>query len=739
MTKTSLIISAICTLAGSGIMYAEAEPPALSAEQSIQNNRLEHPFFEDTPYPSWSQMTAERGLADTRAALDMAKKRLDAICSLKPEETTFENTFGAYYKATEELEQVQTYMHHLSSVMDHPDMRQAQEELIPELTEFSASVTANERLWKVIKSASAQPWAKELSPAKKRFVEQVMDSFKDSGADLPEDKKARKAEIDRELSQLTHQFGKNVLDSTNAWELIITDPAELAGMSKDWLDKAAASAQAKGYGSKEAPAWRITLDFTSFGEVMKDCEVEATRKKCWEGQCTIGRDGAYDNEKIVARVMELRREKAELLGFKTYADLTTAHRMVGSGEKAMAFVDGMMEKVKPAFEKECEMLLCYIYGITRKETKELNPWDRRYYMSRMSKDLYDFDPETLRPYQSCDNVIKGMFSIFSHLYDISFQELPTCYVPEGGLPEPGKIEVWHPEVRLFAVKDNKTGAHLGSFYMDLFPRETKRAGAWVMCMRFGAQSTEKGQPRAPHLATLEGNLSPAVGDKPALFSHYDVETLFHEFGHMMHNMLSDTELQAQAGSCVAWDFVELPSQMNENWTWEPEGIASYAFHYQTGEPIPGELVQKLLSSRYFLPATDNMSQLCIAKLDLEMHMNYNERFKGKSLDQASNDLLRPWRIASPVEGPSIMRHLTHCITGGYSAGYYSYKWAEVLAADAFTRFKKEGVMNAKTGADYRSTILKQGDSKPASEVYKDFMGRDPNPDALLQSQGLIKQ
>jgi len=735
MTTKSILITAICALAGGAPLQAQETAAAVCATQAATANKLEHPFFQDIPYPAWSQMTAEQGLEDTRAALDISRSKIAAICALKPEETTFENTFLAYSKVMSELDQAQGYMGHLSSVMDNPELRKVQESLIPELSEFSASIIANERLWAVIKAAAAQPWAKELSPAKRRFVQQVVDSFRDSGADLSPEGKARKAEIGQELAQLTHQFGKNVLDSTNAWELVITDKSQLSGMSDDWMAKAQASARKKGYGSDEAPAWRITLDYTSFGEVMRDCTVEATRKKCWEGQCTIGKGGKYDNEKIVARVMELRRELAELLGFKTYADLTTAHRMVGSGEKAMAFVDGMMEKVKPAFEKECAELLDYISKCKGEKTTLLNPWDRRFYMNKMAKELYDFDPETLRPYQLCDNVLKGMFAIYSHLYNVSFEELPGICLKPGEICPAGKIEVWHPEVRIFKVTDNKTGAHMGSFYMDLFPRETKRAGAWVMPMRFGDPGKD-GQPRQPHLATLEGNLTPAAGDKPALFSHYDVETLFHEFGHMMHNMLSDTELQAHAGSSVAWDFVELPSQLNENWTWEPEGIATYAFHYQTGKPVPAELVKKLLDSRYFLPATDNMGQLCIAKLDLEMHMNYNEKFKGKDLDKSTADLLRPWRIAFSAESPSIMRNLTHCITGGYSAGYYSYKWAEVLAADAFTRFKKEGVMNARTGADYRATILRQGDSKPAAEVYRDFMGRDPNPDALLQSQGL---
>ncbi len=735
MTTKTILITAVCALTGMSILHAAEAAQAVASQPAVQE--IAHPFYQDKPYPAWSQMTSDKALADAREGIRLAYERIDAISKVKPHEATFENTFLALAYSSVEMDQAMGYVHHLSSVMDSPQMRSVQEELIPELNKLSAYINANDALWAVIKNAATQPWVKQLSPQKQRFVQQTVDSFHDSGADLSPEKKARKAEIEQELSTLTLAFGKNVLDSTNAWELIITDPAELAGMSEDWMARAKADALAHGYGSEDKPAWRITLEFTSYGDVLSDCTVEATRKKCWEGQCSIGNSGKFDNAEIVARVMVLRRELAHLLEFDTYADLKTKRRMVGGGDNALAFIDGMMDKVKPAFEAECAQVLDYVSRCRGEKVTALNPWDRRFYLNKMSKELYNFDPESLRPYQECENVIKGMFSIFSGLYNVTITELPTvCLKPGEPCPE-GKIEVWHPEVRLFAVKDAATGNHLGSFYLDIFPRATKRAGAWVLPMRYGTPAKD-GKPHAPHLATLSGNLTAAVGDGPALFSHYDVETIFHEFGHMMHCMLGDTELEAHCGTSVTWDFVELPSQMTENWTWEPAGIATYAFHHETGEPIPAELVQKLNASRYFLPATDNMNQLCVGKLDLEMHMNYASLFEGKNLDDATNELLAPWRIASTVPSPSIMRHLTHCITGGYAAGYYSYKWAEVLAADAFTRFKNEGVMNKATGADFRKFILSVGDSKPAADAYRDFMGRNPNPDALLQSQGLLK-
>lgn len=707
-----------------------AAPAAVAAPAAAA-----HPFIDWTTYPAWSQLTAKQGVADVRYGLQEARRRVAELCAVKPEDATYENTFAAYERISEALDNADTLLSHLSAVMDSPDMRAAQEELIPELSAFSAELNANEQLWQVIKHAATCPWVSSLSAEKQRYVQQVVDSFKDGGADLSAEKKAYLAKLREEASMLSHKFSKNVLDATNAWELVITDKAKLAGMSDSWMDQAAATALQRGYGTAENPQWVITLDPSSMLEVLKNCDVEETRRLCWEGRVSVGKNAPYDNEPVVARMMELRREIATVLGFGTYADLTTARRMVGSGDKAMAFVDGMMRKVKPAFDRESAELLAYANRKSGKKMEKFNPWDVAYYSHHYAKELYDFDQESLRPYFMVDNVVKGMFSIFSHLYDVRYTEVPTVCLKEGETAPEGKVEVWHPEVRLFEVYDNKTNAHLGSFYMDIYPRASKRAGAWVMGMRHG-EPAANGKPHSPHLATLCGNLTPAVGDKPALFSHYDVETMFHEFGHMMHQMLGDSELISHMGTSVAWDFVELPSQLNENWTWEPEGIATYAFHYQTGEPMPKELMDKMLAGRYFMPATDNMSQLRIAKLDLEIHVNYNEKFKGRPLDEASEELLEPWRMPMTVPTPSIFRNLTHCMTGGYSAGYYSYKWAEVLAADAFTRFKNEGVMNAKTGAAYREAILSKGDSKPAAEVFRDFMGRDPNPDALLQSQGL---
>lgn len=736
MNKQRLYSSFLFLLLSASFAYAEQAVPqqVAAVQQAIQSG--EHPFFDKSMYPDWSKLTPEQARIDSAAAMVMARHRLDIISQVKPEEATFENTFLALSHAQDELSDLQNRLYHLTTVADSKELRAAQEELMPLWNELDAEVLANEKLWAVMRHAAGQPWVKELSPAKQRFVQQIIDNFRDQGADLSPEQKARKTEIENELSMLQLKFGKNVQDSTEAWELYITDPAMLAGMSADWMDKAQEDARKKVHGEDAAPAWRISLQASSCSEVLRHCTVEATRKACWEGLRTLG-TGQYDNAPIVARVMELRRELAELLGFGTYADLTTHRRMVGSGENALRFVDEMMLKVKPAFEKECAQVLDFITKRTGRVTTKVNPWDRSFYLRELSEEMYNFDANSIRPYLESKRLVDGMFDIFANLYGISFTELPTQCVKPGETISPVVIETWHPDVRVFAVTDDRTGQHLGSFYMDIFPRTMKREGAWVMPLGFGkpAKNTKF---REPHLAVLVGNMTPASEGGPALFSHRDAVVLFHEFGHMMHCMLSNTELEAHAGTRVAWDFVELPSQISENWAWETEGIASFAYHHETGNRMPDDLAAKLKASRYFLPATDNMGQLCIAKLDLEMHMHYNEKFKGKDLDASTRELLTPWQIPTTVPGNSIMRTLRHCITGGYSAGYYSYKWAEVLAADAYTRFRNEGVMNRKTGQSFRKEILSKGDSEAAADIYRNFMGRDPNPDALLQEQGLCK-
>ncbi len=728
----SLII-AVTALAMAG-QLAPLQARQTEAPQAAAPVAGLHPYLEWAgEYPDWSRLTPQQGVADIREAIKRAQQRIDAICAIQPGQTTWENTFEVFDAIDVELGYADQLLSNLDYLMDSPEVRAAMEEVSPLIAEFGASITSNTKLWSVMRHASTQPWVLSLSPARQRFVQEVVDMFKDSGADLPADKKARKLEIEKEIASLRLKFEKNCKDSVEAWQLVITDARELAGMSAEWMSRAAAKAQERGFGTPEAPQWLITLDYASVADVMRHCDVAETRRKCWLGRCSEGATAECDNAPVIDRVMALRSELATLLGFGTYADLVTARRMVGSGAAALEFVDDMMRKVKPAFDRETAQLLEFASAREGRRVTQLNPWDVSYYFTQMSEQVCGFDSEALRPYHKKENVIAGMFSIYESLYNIRISEVPTRCLKPGEQLAAGEAETWHPDVKLYAIHDVATGRHMGSVYMDLHPRANKRDGAWVMGVRH--HRTVNGT-RPPHLCILVCNLKSPTAGKPALFTHMDVLTIFHEFGHALHSMLSDTELYSHAGTRVARDFVELPSQINENWVWIPEGVMSYARHWETDAPLPADMLVKLQKSRFFMPGMDLMSQLRMAKLDLEMHINYDSKFRGRNLDAASRELLDPWNLPLTSSAPSVMRSLPHCISGGYAAGYYSYKWAEVLAADAFTRFEKEGPTNSATGADFRRAVLSTGGSRPERDSFRAFMGRDPNPEALLQQQGL---
>ncbi len=723
--KYATLIKSACFVAALSPL-AVAQFPAPSAEAPA---RAEHPMFRTQLYPAWSAMTPKQAMLDTEAAVLLAQHHISVLCSLTPEQMTFENTFLAYGEAVAELEQTQQYMHHLIAVKDDRLLQQVQAYLMGALTQFDAQLMQNERLWQVIKTASEQPWVQQLSPEQKLIVDQTVLHFIHSGADLNDEQKKRKAEINLQLGRLAMQYGKNVQEATAAWSLLITDPAELRGLPPARMAMAEAEARARGLATPDKPAWLITLNTGLAMDVVATCHVAETRRKCWEGTKTPGAGTQYDNAPIIAAMMQLRHEYAQLIGYNNYADMKAATRMMKDGQAALDFVDGLMRELKPAFDAENAQLLEYMSQLMNEPVSQINPWDERKYASMMAGERYAFNTASVRPYLEKERVVQGLFSLCSKLFGVTYTELPTAFVQPGQQAPADCAEVWHPEVKLYAVHDTQTGQHLGSFYFDLHPRKGKRAGAWCMPLRMG-----DGQ--EPHLAALVANFGTAAPGQPVLFSHPELQIFFHEFGHMMHYMLGRTRYRRHCSPSVAWDFAEMPSQMLENWAWQPEALATFAFHHETGEPLPQESLQKLAASRFFMPATNNMRSLCIAKLDLEMHMNYAQKFAGKDLDAVCAEMLSPYTAPFSVQSPSIMRNLMHCFQGGYAAGYYTYKWSETLSADAFLRFKKDGLFNADTGAAYRKAILEKGASKPADAIFRDFMGRDADPDALLKSQGL---
>ncbi len=691
----------------------------------------EHPFLDETLLVAWSQLTPEKARVDIRHALEGAQAAVAAIAAV--EEPTYDNSFAALEEAGASVMRGWQRLNHLQSVMDSPELREVVNELMPEIVMFSTSITLNPQLYAVLSRAAQQPWVAELSAVKQRFVAETMADFRENGAELAAEARQRYAELSTELAQKCQLFGEHVLDATNAWEYVTADPDELAGLPESALAAAQQDAAAHGYGSEEAPQWRFSLQMPSMQPVMTFAESEALRERVWKASNARG-TGAQDNAGLIHDILRLRAEKAALLGFSCYADYVTSRRMAGSGGAALAFIDGLHTEVKEAFVAEQEAIARYAEEQSGQSMPVMKPWNAGYWSEKRRKALYDFDSEELRPYFPMAAVMEGMFSIYAGLYGICFTPKPTACVKEGETLPEGVVEVWHPDVLFYEVHDVESGEHLGSFYADWYPRESKRGGAWMDCLSCG-QPPANGQPRKPHLALMCGNMTRPVGDKPALLTHYEVETVFHEFGHLLHQVLSDVEVKSLAGCNVAWDFVELPSQINENWTWEPEAMDRYARHWETGESIPAELKSKMLAARNYGAASFFMRQLCFGKLDLELHVN-TERYVGRDIEEIDREVLADYRLPNAELGYTMLRAFTHIFDGGYEAGYYSYKWAEVLEADAFSRFAKEGIFNPETGRDFRRCILSAGNSRPAAELYREFMGREPDAGALLKRCGL---
>ncbi|MBN8458556.1 MAG: M3 family metallopeptidase [Verrucomicrobia bacterium] len=689
-----------------------------------------HPFLADDFHPRWSTLTAERIVPDLRHALGLAREAIDAICAQDPASATYESAFLALEKATEILGRGWGRLQHLDSVNDHPTQREALNAMLPEVSEFFSSIPLNERLWNVLKAAAERLETRDLGPVRRRFVEETLADFRQAGADLPDEQKQRVAAIDAELSQLTQRYAEHVLDSTNAWELVITDEARLAGLPESAMAAAAAGARAKGH---EAPAWRFTLHAPSMIPVMQHLHDSGIRRRIWEAFTAVGSRGEHDNTELVWKILGLRQEKAAILGHGHFADLTLQRRMAKSGSGALDFIEGLHTRVRPAFLAEHRELQHYKAAKTGQPEAPLEPWDFAYWAELQRKENYDFDEESLRPYFPVDGVMSGMFELASRIFGISIRRIDAQYVPPGEAPSGNALpELWHPECSLYEIHDSESGKHMGSFHADWHPREPKRGGAWM-------NSLQTGGPGEPHLGLICGNMSPPVDGKPALLTHSEVETIFHEFGHLLHGLLSEVPVKSLSGTNVPWDFVELPSQIMENFCWNREALALFARHHETGEPIPEDLFNRMYAARNYHSACAFMRQISFAKLDLELHTR-PDAWSGRDLDEVDREILADYRAPLATETPSMIRRFNHLFSEptGYAAGYYSYKWAEVLDADAFTRFEAEGVLNPETGRAFRANILSQGNSAPPDVLYQQFMGRPPSLEPLLIRSGLAE-
>jgi oligopeptidase A len=475
---------------------------------------------------------------------------------------------------------------------------------------------------------------------------------------------------------------------------------------------------------------------------MQYCQNEDIRRQIWEGSAGVGKAGAFDNTALVWEILRLRQEKAELLGKANFADLTLQLRMAKTGDTALDFTDRLHQRTKAAFGREILALQEFRAESEHRPHDLFQPWDVTFWHERRRKALFDFDPEELRAYFSVDSVINGMFRLTELLFDIRIIERETVFLKPGETAavsteatRPGLVEVWDPHVKFYEIR-HSDGVHLGSFYADWHPRDNKRGGAWMNCLRGGCPPVGD-QDRRLHLGLICGNMTPPVDGKPALLTHDEVETVFHEFGHLLHQLLGNVEIASMNGVNVAWDFVELPSQFMENFCWERESLDFFAKHVDTSEPIPAKLFKRMIAARNYGAASAMMRQLSFGKLDLELHM-YHAKGDEKDLDVVSRKIISGYTMPLKTDPPTMARRFSHLFADpvGYAAGYYSYKWAEVLDADAFTRFQTDGVLNATAGRSFREYILSKGNSEDPAKLFRDFMGRDPDPEALLRRDGL---
>ena len=606
---------------------------------------------------------------------------------------------------TEDVERTWSPVSHLHNVDATPELREAYAAALPEITRFSSRLHHHEGLYRRLRDFAASPEGASLTGLRRRHLDRTLRDFRRAGAALnPADKKTLE-DLRLELSELGRSFEEHLLEETAAYARVITDPDRVAGLPETALERAAQLAA-----DRDEEGWLITLDMPSVQAVLQHADDRTLRREihaAYLDRCTVG---DRDNRPLVARTLELRRQVAELLGYPDFPDYRLETLMARSGGQVRTFLDELIGHTRPFHDRDTSELEAHA---RRSGLSTLEPWDVGWLMEKLRKERFDVDDEMLRPWFPLDEVQSGLFEIAERLFGLSVERVANP-------------AVWHPDVAFYEVRD-EAGAHLGSFYTDWFPRETKRQGAWMDSLVSGGPTRDGGFD--PHLAFIGGNFTPPTATRPALLTHREVRTLFHEFGHLLHHTASRVEIPARGGVNVAWDWVEVPSQIMENWCWEREALDLFARHHETGDPLPDAMLERLLAARRFMGGWMQMRQLSFANLDLELHRTW--RGEVPVMDYAAA-ALRPFVPSDRFVERHILPSFAHLFGGGYASAYYSYIWSETLEADAFSRFAEEGVLNAATGRAFRDCVLSQGDRRDPEELFRDFMGRGPDPGALVR-------
>ncbi|GMA16350.1 M3 family peptidase [Deinococcus metallilatus] len=686
-------------------------PPAPNGRQHSQSD---NPLLNVGFRIPFDQIRPEHAEPAVDTLLAQTQERLERLAQAP--ERAYADFMADLDQLTEQLDTVGVIVSHLDSVVTSPEWQAARRAILPKVTEFYTQLSLHPGLWAALKGFAETEAGRALDPVRARHLKLTIDEFRREGADLPEAEKARLLEVNTRLAQITNDFAKNVLDATAAYELYV--PAErLAGVPE--RVRQATRLDAEGHGQA---GHRLTLHQPVAEPVLTYADDRELRRELWQAQNSVGMQPGRDNRPLVLEILKLRREQAHLLGFRDFADYVLEDRMAGGGERALAFERDLEARIRPYFERENAELEAFYREQTGPDAPPLEAWDVAYWAEKQRQAKYDFDEEALRPYFELDNVMAGLFEIVRRVFGITVKEAQA----------PG----WHPEVRYYDIFD-EAGTHVASFYTDWFPRDSKRSGAWMNAFVTGGP---REQGVDPHLGLMCGNMTPPSGDRPALLSIREVETVFHEFGHLLHHALSKVPVRNLSGTRVAWDFVELPSQIMENWVLEREALDLFARHYQTGERLPDELFDRLVAARNYRAANAAMRQLSFGTVDLELHVEFDPDAPGADPVREAREIMARFYPYPLPEDFARIAQFGHLFSSpvGYGAGYYSYKWAEVLDADAFSRFAAEGIFNRETGRAYVDTILSQGNSKEAAQLYRDFMGRDPDAEALLRRSGLVE-
>ena len=677
--------------------------------------KMENPLLTESnlPFgaPQFDKIKNEHYIPAFEAAIKEAKEEVDAIVS-NPEEPTFENTIEALEYSGATLERVSAIFYNLLEANTDDRMQEIAEEISPMLTDYSTYVSLNVPLFEKVKAVYQKKDELSLDTAQKRLLEQHYKSFVRGGANLSDEDKATYTELSKELALANLQFGKNVLAATNAYSLNVKDSTALEGLPEYMFALGKSTSQEKGL-----EGWTYTLDYPSYGPFMKYCRNRDLREQMWMAYNTRAVGGEFDNQEVVKKIVDLRIKIANLLGYETYADFALEDRMASDAKTVNDFIAGLLNPSLPFAKADVEAVREYAVKCGFDSSQQMMPWDFSYWSERYQEAEYSLNAEELKPYFQLENCIDAVFSLANRLYGLTFEPLDN-------------VPVYHEDVKVYEVKD-EDGSHLALFYADFFPRPSKRGGAWMT--EFRGQSIRNGVEQRPFISIVT-NFTKPTADAPSLITHDEFTTFLHEFGHALHGIMAKGNYPSMTGTSVARDFVELPSQIMENWGYEKEYLRTFAKDYRTGEPIPEELIDRIIEAKNYLAGYSQVRQLHFGYLDMAWH-DRTEVPQESTLD-FEHSTLAPYAVLPTVGQAAISPSFSHIFNGGYSAGYYSYKWAEVLEADAFSLFKEKGIFNKEVSTSFRKNILERGDFDDPAVLFRNFRGHDPQPSALMKKLGL---